>query len=114
MIKTKHNITFSQVIISTRRLSRFISSSSDCKSKREKTDDAPSQLLVNDQSEFTTEEMAVVFHEACCAWSISDNEEQNFTLNNVTLGLRKGSFTAVIGEVRIVPYTFQLWYFKIP
>ena len=72
------------------------------------------ELLVIDQSEFTTEEMAVVFHDACCAWSINDNEEQNFTLNNVTLGLRKGSFTAVIGEVRIVPYTFQLWYFKIP
>ncbi|GMN36333.1 hypothetical protein TIFTF001_005927 [Ficus carica] len=87
------------VIISTRRLSRFLSSSSDCKSKQEETDDAPSHLLVNDQSEFTTEEMAVVFHDACCAWSISDNEEQNFTLNNVTLGLRKGSFTAVIGEV---------------
>ncbi|EXB55132.1 ABC transporter C family member 13 [Morus notabilis] len=86
------------VFISTRRLSRFLSSC-DWKSKLEEMDDASSKLLVNAQSEFCSEEMAVVFHNACCAWSIGDNEERNFILNNGTLGVPKGSFTAVIGEV---------------
>ena len=95
----------SQVVISTRRLSRFLSCF-DSKSTLEATDDASSQLLLNDQSKDTFENMAVVFHKASCAYSLSDKEEWNLVLNDVSLGIQRGSFIAVIGEVRIVLYTF--------
>nr|XP_048320178.1 ABC transporter C family member 13-like isoform X1 [Ziziphus jujuba var. spinosa] len=78
--------------ISTRRLSRFLSCS-DCKSKLEKTQNSSSQ------SEFSFEDMAVVFHDACCSWSTSDIDEQIPLLNHVDLSLPRGSFIAVIGEV---------------
>ncbi|PON89300.1 ATP-binding cassette containing protein [Trema orientale] len=86
------------VFISTRRLSRFLSCF-DCKSTMEATDSSSSQLLLNDQSKYSFENMAVIFHSACCAYSVNDKEEWNLVLNNVSLGLQRGSFVVVIGEV---------------
>ncbi|KAL5574463.1 hypothetical protein UlMin_016162 [Ulmus minor] len=85
-------------IISTRRLSRFLSCS-DSKFRAEDTTGVSSYFLSNDQSEFSIEDMAVILHDACCAWSIGDKEECNLVLNHVNLGLPSGSFIAVIGEV---------------
>ncbi|PON77820.1 ATP-binding cassette containing protein [Parasponia andersonii] len=86
------------VFISTRRLSRFLSCFY-CKSTMKATDNSSSQLLLNDQSKYSFENMAVVFHGACCAYSVNDKEEWNLVLNNVSLGLQRGSFIVVIGEV---------------
>ncbi|KAL6144938.1 hypothetical protein ACLB2K_055628 [Fragaria x ananassa] len=84
-------------VISVRRLSRFLSCS-ERKSKLEKTSDS-SPHFSNDLSEFTFEDMAVVFDDSSCSWSSSDEKELNLVLNHVTLGIPKGSFIAVIGEV---------------
>lgn len=61
----------------------------------------------NDWSDFVSEDMAVVIHDACCAWSRSDEEVENLVLNHVTLGLPKGLLVAVIGEVRYPPAAVQ-------
>ncbi|XP_030491896.2 ABC transporter C family member 13 isoform X1 [Cannabis sativa] len=86
------------VIISTRRLSQFLSSF-ESKSKEETTDDSIPQLQLNNQSKYALENMAVFFHSASCAYSINDKEEWNLVLYNVSLGLPRGSYIAVIGEV---------------
>lgn len=85
-------------IISIKRLTRFLSCS-EHKSKLEKTAGSASSYISNDQSEFTHEDKAVVFHDSCCSWSSSDEEQLNLVLNHVTLAIPKGSFVAVIGEV---------------
>ncbi|RXH88432.1 hypothetical protein DVH24_000031 [Malus domestica] len=85
-------------IISLKRLTRFLSCS-EHKSKLEKTAGSASSYISNDQSEFTHEDKAVVFHDSCCSWSSSDEEQLNLVLNHVTLAIPKGSFVAVIGEV---------------
>lgn len=96
-----HSLTLSQAIISIKRLTRFLSCS-EHKSKLEKTAGSASSYISNDQSEFTHEDKAVVFHDSCCSWSSSDEEQLNLVLNHVTLAIPKGSFVAVIGEVRYV------------
>lgn len=69
--------------------------------------DSPPPISLDEQSESTFRNMAIVFHDACCDWSSSDEKELNMVLNHVTLDLPKGSFVAVIGEVKPVPEVFQ-------
>ncbi|XP_035548110.1 ABC transporter C family member 13 isoform X2 [Juglans regia] len=85
-------------IISTRRLSRFLSCS-EFKPRLEQTADSPSLSFLNEQSEATSKDAAIAMRDACCAWSNSDEKEWNMVLNHVTLNLPKGCFVAVIGEV---------------
>ncbi|KAF8393024.1 hypothetical protein HHK36_021265 [Tetracentron sinense] len=85
-------------IISTRRLSRFLSSS-EHKSEMVKIADPSSPSLSKDQADSTFEHMAVAIRDACFVWSNSSEEGQNSVLNHVTLELPKGLFIAVIGEV---------------
>ncbi|XP_050381430.1 ABC transporter C family member 13 isoform X2 [Argentina anserina] len=85
-------------VISVKRLSRFLSSS-ERKSNLETPADSSSAHLSSDQSELTSEDMAVVFEDSSCSWSSSDEKELNLVLNHVTFGIPKGSFVAVIGEV---------------
>ncbi|KAB1218804.1 ABC transporter C family member 13 [Morella rubra] len=85
-------------LISTRRLSRFLSCS-ECKPEPEQKDNSPSCSFSNEQSEAMFTDAAIVIHDACCTWSGSDEKEWNMVLNHVTLDLPKGSFVAVIGEV---------------
>ncbi|KAK2986502.1 hypothetical protein RJ640_021377, partial [Escallonia rubra] len=85
-------------IISTRRLSRFLSCSEHERQQEHPSNPLSSSCSVN-QSEFTFEDMAAVIHDASCSWSISGQEEQELTLDHVTLAIPKGSFVAVIGEV---------------
>nr|QGP74118.1 ABCC transporter [Sedum alfredii] len=44
-------------------------------------------------------ENAVEIHGACCSWSIDGGKEEIVALDNVTLGIPKGSLVAIIGEV---------------
>jgi ATP-binding cassette subfamily C (CFTR/MRP) protein 10 len=99
-------ISSCQAIISTRRLSRFLACS-ERKPEVEQTADSPSPISLDEQSEATFRNMAIVIHDACCAWSSSDEKELNMVLNHVTLDLPKGSFVVVTGEVRPVPEFFQ-------
>ncbi len=69
----------------------------------EQTADSSSPVLSNEQSAANFNDMAIVIHDACCAWSCSNEKEWNMVLNHVTLDLPKGSFVAIIGEVRHVP-----------
>ncbi|XP_017978946.1 PREDICTED: ABC transporter C family member 13 isoform X3 [Theobroma cacao] len=82
--------------ISTRRLSRFLC----CSEKKSEVEQADKfqPIFSNDQSDLVSKDMAVVMHDACCAWS-SSNEDQNLVLNHVTLSLPNGLLVAVIGEV---------------
>lgn len=82
--KYYYPLHFIQAIISTRRLSRFLSCS------ERKTE--PSDLIGE-------EGMDVLMSDASCAWSNSDEEQPNPVLDHVTLNLPRGSFIAVIGEV---------------
>ncbi|KAJ7951988.1 ABC transporter C family member 13 [Quillaja saponaria] len=81
--------------ISTRRLNRFLSCSEHNAKVGETTDSSSLRTYQSD----STQNMAVVVHEACCAWSSSEEEALNLVLNHVTLALAKGSFIAIIGEV---------------
>ncbi|KAK7843264.1 abc transporter c family member 13 [Quercus suber] len=85
-------------VISTRRLSRFLSCS-EHKCEVELMADSSSPGLSNEQSAAIFNDMSIVIHDACCAWSCSNEKEWNMVLNHVTLELPKGSFVAVIGEV---------------
>ncbi|CAL9010883.1 unnamed protein product [Prunus brigantina] len=85
-------------IISIKRLSRFLSCSQP-KSKLETTAGSSSPYFSNDKSEIFHEDKAVVFDDSCCAWSSSDEKDLDLVLKHVTLGIPKGSFVAVIGEV---------------
>jgi len=62
--------------------------------------DSSSPDLLNEQSAAIFKDMSIAIHDACCAWSCSNEKEWNMVLNHVTLELPKGSFVAVIGEVR--------------
>nr|AIU41639.1 ABC transporter family protein [Hevea brasiliensis] len=83
--------------ISTRRLSRFLCCS-EYRHELEQRAESPS-VLKNYQSDIISEDMAIIMHDACCAWSSSDEQQQNLVLNHVTLSVPKGSFIAIIGEV---------------
>ncbi|XP_057968870.1 ABC transporter C family member 13 isoform X3 [Malania oleifera] len=85
-------------IISIRRLSRFLSCS-EHKRELEMTAEPHSSSFSIDKSDLTSEDTAIVIRNACCAWSSSEEEGQKLVLNHVNLGLPKGSFVVIIGEV---------------
>ena len=88
----KNVFALSQAIISIRRLSRFLSCS-EHELELEEKGNIPSSSS-KEQSD-----MAVVIHDASCAWSSSGEQVQDLILDHVTLRLPKGSLVAVIGEV---------------
>ncbi|CAN1224126.1 ABC transporter C family member 13 [Linum perenne] len=74
--------------ISTRRLSRFLRCSGY---KHEKN--------VISSNDCSPKDIAVVLHDACCAWSSSDERPESTVLYHVNLSLPKGALIAVTGEV---------------
>ncbi|OMO85696.1 hypothetical protein CCACVL1_10040 [Corchorus capsularis] len=82
--------------ISTRRLSRFLCCL-EKESEMEQTVKFP-PLFLHDQSDLVSKDMALVIHEACCAWS-SSKEDPNLVLDHITLNIPKGLLVAIIGEV---------------
>ncbi|CAL5361622.1 unnamed protein product [Camellia sinensis] len=80
-------------IISTKRLSRFLSCSEN-EPDLGQTGKSPPSSCLEDQSD-----MAIVIRDACCTWSTNDEQERDMILHHVTLHLPKGSLVAVIGEV---------------
>ncbi|XP_058780377.1 ABC transporter C family member 13 isoform X1 [Vicia villosa] len=83
-------------IISSRRLSRFLSCSEHRRKVGENISCSSSFSSVQPDS---LQDLAVSIQDACCSWSSSDEKALNTVLNHVTLSLSKGSFVAVIGEV---------------
>ncbi|KAL2936589.1 ABC transporter C family member 13 [Bienertia sinuspersici] len=45
-----------------------------------------------------TEDKAITFHDASFSWSIENNVEENFRLDNVNLNIPKGSLMVIVGE----------------
>uniref|UniRef100_F6HBQ8 ABC-type xenobiotic transporter n=1 Tax=Vitis vinifera TaxID=29760 RepID=F6HBQ8_VITVI len=86
-------------IISTRRLSRFLSCSEHKPAELEQTAGSPSSPSFSGQFNFKLEDMAVAMYDASCAWSSSEEVEKDLVLHHVTLGLPRGSLVAIIGEV---------------
>lgn len=86
-----------KAFISVRRLSRFLCCS-EYKRESEKKVESP-MLFPKDNSEYISEDIAFLMHDACCTWSSSDEEKRNMVLNNINLSLPKGLLIAVIGEV---------------
>ncbi|TKY48012.1 ABC transporter C family member 13 [Spatholobus suberectus] len=82
-------------IISSRRLSRFLSCP-EHKFKEGETNSCPSFLCKQPDS---VQGLAVFIQDVCCTWSSSEEEALNLVLNHVTLSVSQGSFVAVIGEV---------------
>ncbi|KAK8352970.1 hypothetical protein V6Z12_A05G127200 [Gossypium hirsutum] len=82
--------------ISSRRLSRFLCCSEQKPELEQKAKFQPS--FSNEKYDLVSNDMVVVMHDASCAWS-SDDEDQNLVLNHVTLSLPKGLLVAVVGEV---------------
>ncbi|KAI7986989.1 ABC transporter C family member 13 [Camellia lanceoleosa] len=80
-------------IISTKRLSRFLSCSEN-EPELGQTGKSPPSSCSEDLSD-----MAIVIRDACCTWSTNDEQERDMILHHVTLHLPKGSLVAVIGEV---------------
>ena len=89
-----------QAFISSRRLSKYLSSS-ECELGMEKKG-YPSG---------NPENMAVIICDACSTWSSSDEKDLSLILDNVTLQIPKGYLVAVIGEVRFVATNKFTFYF---
>ncbi|CAK9157465.1 unnamed protein product [Ilex paraguariensis] len=85
-------------IISTRRLTKFLSCS-EHDPQLKQTGVSSSSSCSNTNSDIVFEDMAVVICDACCAWSSSDEDEGVLVLDHLTLAIPKGSLVAVIGEV---------------
>ncbi|XP_071733419.1 ABC transporter C family member 13-like [Rutidosis leptorrhynchoides] len=75
-------------IISTRRLSKFLSCFEHERFNGSATSYCSSSI-----------EMDIDIKDACCAWASSDEEVKEPILNRVNLAIPKGSLVAVIGEV---------------
>ncbi|XP_027340067.1 ABC transporter C family member 13 isoform X3 [Abrus precatorius] len=83
-------------IISSRRLSRFLSSP-EHKLRGRQTNSCLSSFLSKQPD--PVQGLAVFIQDACCTWSSCDEQALNMVLNHVTLSVSKGSFVAIIGEV---------------
>ncbi|XAR50466.1 Xenobiotic-transporting ATPase [Bertholletia excelsa] len=80
-------------IISSRRLSRFLSCS-EHEVEVEQMGKSLFSFCCNNKPN-----MSIVIHDACCTWSSSDEQEPDLILNHVDLHLPKGTLVAVVGEV---------------
>lgn len=98
-----------QAIISSRRLSRFLSCPEHRREVGENSSCSSSFLSKQPDS---LQDLAVFIQDACCSWSSSDEKAINLVLNHVTLSLSKGSFVAVIGEVRSL-FEFRQYLYPI-
>lgn len=100
-----------QAIISTRRLSRFLScpeKSSEIKRAsiwELQGHDPPPCFLRN--LTCSKEHEAILFKDASSVWSSSSKVEKSTVLNNISVEIPNGLFVAVIGEV-----TDKLWILK--
>ncbi|XP_019158537.1 PREDICTED: ABC transporter C family member 13 isoform X2 [Ipomoea nil] len=83
-------------IISTRRLSRYLS----CfEHEPEKERTANSLFLPDPNKQSSSEDVAIFIHDASCTWSSSDEKQLDLVLDHVTLHIPKGLLVAVVGEV---------------
>lgn len=80
-------------VISTRRLSKFLSCSEHEPHNGQKDNSSSSS------SNFTDENMDIIMKDVCSSWSSNDSEVKELILNHVNLDIPNGSLVAVIGEV---------------
>uniref|UniRef100_A0A0E0L8Q1 ABC-type xenobiotic transporter n=1 Tax=Oryza punctata TaxID=4537 RepID=A0A0E0L8Q1_ORYPU len=82
-------------VISSRRLSKYLSSPEKCSSAIP----ASADLLKHHNTETNVNAMAVILRNVCCSWASSSIVESSMILRDVSLELQKGIFVAIIGEV---------------
>ncbi|KAF0901952.1 hypothetical protein E2562_011785 [Oryza meyeriana var. granulata] len=82
-------------VISSRRLSKYLSSPEKCSS----VITASADFLKHQNTETNVNAMAVILRNVCCSWSSSSIVESNMNLRDISLELQKGFFVAIIGEV---------------
>ncbi|XP_020232217.1 ABC transporter C family member 13 isoform X3 [Cajanus cajan] len=82
-------------IISSRRLSRFLS----CPEHKFKVGETNSCPPFPSKQPDSVQGLAVFIQDASCTWSSSEEQALNSVLDHVTLSVSQGCFVAVIGEV---------------
>uniref|UniRef100_A0A0E0A5Y9 ABC transporter C family member 13 n=1 Tax=Oryza glumipatula TaxID=40148 RepID=A0A0E0A5Y9_9ORYZ len=90
-----HSLDAATAVISSRRLSKYLSSPE----KRSSAIPASADLLKHCNTETNVNAMAVILRNVCCSWSSSSIVESSMILRDVSLELQKGIFVAIIGEV---------------
>ncbi|PWA36498.1 ABC transporter C family member 13 [Artemisia annua] len=85
-------------VISTRRLSKFLSCV-EHEPRHGETQNSRSSSYPRTFFNSSGEEMDIIMKDATCAWSSSDQEVKVPILDRVNLAIPKGSLVAVIGEV---------------
>ncbi|XP_020268555.1 ABC transporter C family member 13 [Asparagus officinalis] len=91
-------------VISTRRLSKFLSCP-EHKSAEKHPSHGQSCILdtlscsSEGQRVTDADPLAIVFQDACCVWSSSNEEDYRTILSRITLNLPRGMLIAIIGEI---------------
>ncbi|KAL6861150.1 hypothetical protein ACP4OV_016850 [Aristida adscensionis] len=84
--------------ISSRRLSKYLSTPESCSSELTAPDDHFKHQFKR-YTDLIYNPMAVILHHVCCSWSSSSVDEPSIVLRDISLELQKGHFVAIIGEV---------------
>ncbi|XP_020232216.1 ABC transporter C family member 13 isoform X2 [Cajanus cajan] len=90
-----HQLDAAMAIISSRRLSRFLS----CPEHKFKVGETNSCPPFPSKQPDSVQGLAVFIQDASCTWSSSEEQALNSVLDHVTLSVSQGCFVAVIGEV---------------
>uniref|UniRef100_A0A0D9WMN6 ABC transporter C family member 13 n=1 Tax=Leersia perrieri TaxID=77586 RepID=A0A0D9WMN6_9ORYZ len=87
-----HSLDAATAVISSRRLSKYLSSPERCSAIAASAD-------LHQNTETDVNAMAVILRDVCCSWSSSSIVESSMILRDISLDLQKGLFVAIIGEV---------------
>ncbi|CAJ1852919.1 unnamed protein product [Sphenostylis stenocarpa] len=90
-----HQLDAAMAIISSKRLSRFLS----CPEHKFKVRDTNSCPSFQRERPDSGQGLGVFIQDACCTWSSCEEQALNLILNHVTLSVPHGSLVAIIGEV---------------
>lgn len=99
-------LDYFQAFISTGRLSKFLSCT-------EYTSQLKLHSTEYEHKTIPNVEMAIVFSEADCIWSSSEDIGHNIFLKKINLDLPKGFFIVVIGEVIFLKHFVQFFFFYL-
>jgi hypothetical protein len=101
-----------QAVISSRRLSNFLSTPEHHSSELTASADLLNHHFKR-YTEVTHNPMAVVLQNVSCSWSSSSVAEPSIVLRDISLQLQKGLFIAIVGEVIILTVTFSFLYYGV-
>jgi ATP-binding cassette subfamily C (CFTR/MRP) protein 10 len=94
-----------QAVISSRRLSNFLSTPEHHSSELTASADLLKPQFQR-YTEVTHNPMAFILRNVCCSWS-SSSVAPNIVLRDISLQLKKGLFIAIVGEVIILTGLFS-------